>query len=76
METPEIKQFIYVREINGSYQAVHMWFNTEDPDLPEGFWEPWQTGICHWPTKQQAEVEAKSWAMGDEIHYGMPEEEL
>jgi hypothetical protein len=70
---PEIKSFIYVREINGSYQAVLMGFTEDDPEIPEGLWEPWQTGICHWPTKQQAEIEAKSWCEAEEIHYGMPE---
>lgn len=45
--------FVYVREINGMYQAVHMWFNDTDPEIPEGFWEPWSSGF-HWPTKEEA----------------------
>jgi hypothetical protein len=48
--------------------AVEMWYNNEDYD-DYGFWEPWQTGIGRYATREQAIVEAKQWAEDCEYAY-------
>lgn len=51
------------------YFAVMMWWNSEEADIPEGFWEPWDTGFGRYNTKLAAEIEAKSWAEAEEVSY-------
>lgn len=43
--------------------AVHVWFN---PELG-GFWEPYNTGIGRYETRQEAYDEAKCWSDSDEL---------
>jgi hypothetical protein len=69
MKTPEVhKPYITVYESMGGWKAVEMWWNPE----MGGFWEPWQTGICAYPTKEQAQVDAEDWAEAEELEYREP----
>lgn len=43
--------------------AVQFWWN------PEGFWEPWETGIGRYADVTQAEDEAMAWAAAENIRY-------
>ena len=61
-----VKDLITVTSGLSGHFAVHMWFNTEDEEMG-GFWEPWQSGIGRYATKEEAEIEAKSWAEMDEL---------
>ena len=66
------KSFITVQESIGGWMAVMFWWNDEEPDIPDGFWEPWDTGFGRYATKDEAEVEAKSWAENEELEYVAP----
>ena len=48
------------------YFAVMYWWNDEDDG---GFWEPLQTGLGRYATKEEAIVEAKYWAEAEELEY-------
>lgn len=61
--------------ISGHF-AVLMHWNTEEEDIAEGFWEPWQTGFGRYETKEEAEIEAQGWAEAEEIQYGYKEPEV
>lgn len=43
------------------YFAVMYWWHPGKNDN-EGFWEPWETGIGRYATKEEAIAEAKEWA--------------
>ena len=45
-----------------------MWYNNQDYD-DYGFWEPWQTGIGRYATREEAIVEAKQWAEDCDLEY-------
>ena len=45
------------------YFAVMYWWN------PDGFWEPYQTGLGRYATKQEAEIEGRSWAEAEELEF-------
>ena len=45
------------------YFAVMYWWN------PEGFPEPWDTGIGRYATVEEARVEAQQWAEAEGIRY-------
>jgi hypothetical protein len=45
------------------YFAVMYWWN------PSGFWEPWETGIGRYPTKEEAIVEGKAWAESEGLEF-------
>jgi hypothetical protein len=45
------------------YFAVEYWWN------PDGFWEPWQTGIGRYSTKEEAIAEARYWAETEGIEF-------
>jgi hypothetical protein len=60
--------FITVTQGMSGYFAVLMWWN--DKDFPgEGFWEPYNTGIGRYATKEEAQEEAKFWAEDEELRY-------
>lgn len=61
------KEFITVTEGMSGFFAVHMWFNTEDLDF--GFWEPYDTGMGRYATRDEAQVEAMAWADETGIEY-------
>lgn len=58
-------QSSYVTTTHGmrGWFAVLMWYN------PEGFWEPFQSGIGSYKTQIEAEKEAKEWADAEEIKF-------
>lgn len=45
--------------------AIHVWWN---PDMG-GFWEPWQTGIGRYATRQEAEAEGRTWAEAEDMQF-------
>lgn len=45
------------------HKAVQYWWN------PEGFWEPYQTGMCGYETQKQAEYEGLEWAEDENIPF-------
>lgn len=57
------KNKISVYQSIGGWKAVELWWN---PDM-DGFWEPWQTGIGAYDTRDEAIAEAKSWAEAEEL---------
>ncbi len=63
----EQKNYITVFESSGGWKAVHVWWN-DDPDIG-GFWEPYQTGFGLYKTRDEAVLEAKSWAEEEEIDF-------
>jgi hypothetical protein len=54
------KNYITVTEGMSGFFAVHMWLNEEEDFGP--FWEPYETGMGRYATREEAEVEAKRWA--------------
>ena len=63
----EHRSFITVYKPIAGWKAVQYWWN-EDPELG-GFWEPWQTGICAFATKEEAIEDAKFWAEDEELPF-------
>jgi|HubBroStandDraft_6_1064221.scaffolds.fasta_scaffold1750716_1 hypothetical protein len=55
----------YVTSTHGmrGWFAVLVWF------APEGFWEPWQSGIGSYDTQEGAEEEAREWAEAEGIEF-------
>ena len=69
-KTPVVEptpMFVTTTHGMSGYFAVMMWYNTEDG--PEGFWEPWQSGIGRYKTKGPAIAEAKAWAESEGLEY-------
>lgn len=60
--------FITVYKPIAGWKAIQYWWNPDEEGM-EPFWEPWQTGICAWATKEEAELDAKLWAEAEEIPY-------
>lgn len=57
--------YVTVYESIGGWKAMMVWWN------PEGFWEPWQTGVpCE--TKEEAIADAKWWAADEGLEYKDP----
>ena len=54
------KNFITVTQGMSGWFAVHMWLNEEEDFGP--FWEPYDTGIGRYATREAAELEARQWA--------------
>lgn len=63
-----MKQFITTTQGMSGFFAVHMWHNEEEKDIGP-FWEPYDTGIGRWETREEAELEAIDWANMLEIEY-------
>src|ERR1043166_7398834 len=53
--------YITVTSGMSGFFAVHVWWN------PEGFWEPYQTGIGRYRTSAEAWTEARAWSESDAI---------
>jgi hypothetical protein len=61
------KRFITVTEGMSGFFAVHMWLNQEE-DCGD-FWEPYDSGIGRYATREEAEVEARQWAEMEGMEY-------
>lgn len=59
------KSFISVTSGMSGHFAVMYWWN---PDLG-GFWEPWETGMGRYATKEEAEAEGRWWAESEELEF-------
>ena len=57
--------YITVTQGMSGYFAVMLWWN---PDMG-GFYEPWNTGVGRYPTREEAETEAKQWAEAEGVAY-------
>ena len=55
--------FITTTQGMKAWFAVHVWWN------PEGFWEPYDTGLGRYLTEEEAIVEARIWATMSGIEY-------
>lgn len=65
LEKTSKKPFITTTHAISGYFAVCIWWNTD----MDGFWEPWNTGIGRYATKEEAVTEAKQWAKAEELEY-------
>ena len=63
------ESFVTVTCGMSGYFAVMMWWNANDPDIPEGFWEPWQSGIGRYATREEAEAEGRLWAECEGVEF-------
>jgi len=61
------KHFITVTKGMSGFFAVHMWRNDEEDFGP--FWEPYETGLGRYETREEAEREALLWAENMEMEY-------
>ena len=59
------KPYMTVTQGMSGYFAVLMTWNDEF----DGFYEPYQTGVGRYETKEEAEVEAKQWAEEEGVEY-------
>lgn len=65
----QTKRFITTMQGMSGHFAVEMWLNeTGEHNLPP-FWEPWDTGLGRYATKEDAVLEAKAWAEEQEMEY-------
>lgn len=55
-----MKEYITVTEGMSGFFAVHMWLNEEE-DFGS-FWEPYETGMGRYGTREEAVAEAEDWA--------------
>jgi hypothetical protein len=62
-ETPALNDYITTTSGISGHFAVHVWWN------PEGFWEPYNTGIGRYATNAEAVEEAKAWAESEGLQY-------
>ena len=61
--------YVSVYKPVAGWKAIQMWWNTEEPGISGGFWEPWETSAFSFATKKEAEDYAKSWAAMDGLRY-------
>lgn len=61
--TESHKSFITVTSGMSGFFAVQMWWN------PEGFWEPWQSGIGRYASSEDAAKEGKYWAEAEGLEF-------
>lgn len=61
--------FITTAEGMSGWFAVMYWWNDEDPELPGGFWEPWDTGLGRYRDEAKAIEEAQTWADVEGLEY-------
>lgn len=67
--TKKPANFITTAEGMSGWVAVMYWWNDEDPELPEGFWEPWDTGLRRYRNEAKAIEEAQTWADAEGLEY-------
>ena len=63
------KNFITTTQGMSGWFAVMYWWNDKEPDLPEGFWEPWETGFGRYEDEARAIDEAQLWADAEGLEY-------
>jgi hypothetical protein len=74
-EPPKFVTATNDRSVGGKFFAVIMWWNNEGEIGPltkkpmPGFYEPWDTGIGRYATREQAVEEAKQIAEAENIPY-------
>lgn len=56
-------RFIDIYLPMAGHKAIQYWWN------PEGFWEPWETGMRGYATAKEAYREALMWAEAEELPY-------
>jgi hypothetical protein len=56
--------FITVHRAVGGWTSVMLYY---DPECE--FWEPWQTGILYFKTREEAVKDAKDWAEAEGFSY-------
>ena len=61
------KNFITTTQGMSGFFAVHMWYNEEDPEFK--FWEPYDTGMGRYSTREEAVAEAQDWAEMSGMEY-------
>jgi hypothetical protein len=60
------QKFMTVQKLGSGWAAVLMWLNNED--YPgETFFEPWETGIGRYATREEALLEAREWAYDETL---------
>lgn len=59
------KTHIQVSLLGSGWAAVQLWWAPEHG----GFWEPYQTGVGRYATKEEAIQEAKEWALAEEMEF-------
>lgn len=57
------ERFVTVTYGLRGYFAVLMWWN------PDGFWEPWQSGIGSYVTAEDAAKEGREWAEAEGVKF-------
>jgi hypothetical protein len=63
LTTDHSKDYITITKGMRGFFAVHVWWN------PDGFWEPWQSGIGSYATRDEAEPEAREWAIAEGLEF-------
>lgn len=63
------ENFITVSCGMAGWFAVMFWWN---PEL-DGFWEPYNTGVVRYATKEEAVREGLDWAEESELEFVMPD---
>lgn len=56
--------YITTMDSIGGFKAVMIYWNAE-----ENFWEPWQTGIGAYETREEAEEEGRWWAADERLEF-------
>lgn len=64
----EFRPYITTTKGMSGHFAVMMWYNNRDEDYG-GFWEPYDTGVGRYATRDEAINEAKSWAAAEGVQY-------
>ena len=59
------ESFITVYQTWGGWNSVMMWWNAE----LGGYWEPWQTGMGPYDTREEAVRDGKSWAIEEKLEF-------
>jgi hypothetical protein len=62
---PAHEPYITVTQGMSGYFAVLLWWN---PDMG-GFYEPWDTGIGRYGSREEAAVEGRQWAEAEELRF-------
>ena len=62
-ETTEHPSFVTITNGMRGFFAVLVWWN------PEGFYEPWSTGIGSYATGDDAVAEAENWAKDEGVEF-------
>lgn len=58
-----MRSYITVYESIGGWKAALIWW------APEGYWEPYSTGLGAYETREEAEREAVEWADAEDMEY-------